>query len=83
MTQRKETVLIIGGTDGLGKAATLLLARSGYFVFAAGRSATKREELDRLAKVCGYTMIMYIKQEAQCKYPNGETASPYGCLRLS
>ena len=49
MTQRKETVLITGGTDGLGKAATLLLARSGYFVFAAGRSATKREELDRLA----------------------------------
>lgn len=49
MAQTKGTVLITGGTDGLGKAAALLLARRGYFVFAAGRSADKREELDRLA----------------------------------
>ncbi len=45
----KGTVLITGGTDGLGKAAALLLARRGYLVYAAGRSAQKREELDRLA----------------------------------
>ena len=49
MAQLKGTVLITGGTDGLGKAAALLLARRGYLVFAAGRSAAKREELDRLA----------------------------------
>jgi NAD(P)-dependent dehydrogenase (short-subunit alcohol dehydrogenase family) len=49
MSQAKGAVLITGGTDGLGKAATLLLARRGYSVFAAGRSAAKREELDRLA----------------------------------
>jgi NAD(P)-dependent dehydrogenase (short-subunit alcohol dehydrogenase family) len=49
MTQAKQTVLITGGTDGLGKAAALLLAQRGYAVFAAGRSAQKREELDRLA----------------------------------
>jgi len=49
MSQTKGTVLITGGTDGLGKAAALLLARHGYFVCAAGRSAVKREELDRLA----------------------------------
>jgi NAD(P)-dependent dehydrogenase (short-subunit alcohol dehydrogenase family) len=42
-------VLITGGTDGLGKAAALLLARRGYLVYAAGRAAQKREELDRLA----------------------------------
>lgn len=45
----KGTVLITGGTDGLGKAATLLLARRGYAVYAAGRSASKREELNRVA----------------------------------
>jgi NAD(P)-dependent dehydrogenase (short-subunit alcohol dehydrogenase family) len=45
----KGTVLITGGTDGLGKAATLLLARRGYAVYAAGRSASKRDDLDRLA----------------------------------
>lgn len=49
MTNTKQNVLITGGTDGLGKAAALLLARRGYVVFAAGRSAQKREELDRLA----------------------------------
>jgi NAD(P)-dependent dehydrogenase (short-subunit alcohol dehydrogenase family) len=49
MSEAKGTVLITGGTDGLGKAAALLLARHGYFVFAAGRSAAKREELDRVA----------------------------------
>jgi NAD(P)-dependent dehydrogenase (short-subunit alcohol dehydrogenase family) len=46
----KGTALITGGTDGLGKAATLLLARRGYSVFAAGRSASKRDELNRLAQ---------------------------------
>jgi NAD(P)-dependent dehydrogenase (short-subunit alcohol dehydrogenase family) len=50
MTEKKPTVLITGGTDGLGKAAALLLARRGCFVFAAGRSPSKREELDRLAQ---------------------------------
>ena len=49
MTQPRKTVLITGGTDGLGKAAALLLAKEGYAVFASGRSAQKREELDRLA----------------------------------
>lgn len=49
MPQYKQIVLITGGTDGLGKAAALLLARRGYLVFAAGRSEQKRGELDRLA----------------------------------
>src|SRR5229473_1110137 len=44
-----RTVLITGATDGLGKAAALLLAENGFRVFAAGRSAEKRAQLDTLA----------------------------------
>src|SRR6266480_6306621 len=44
-----QTVLITGATDGLGKAAALLLAENGYWVLAAGRSAEKRARLEALA----------------------------------
>lgn len=50
MAEFRKTVLITGGTDGLGRAATVHLARKGYPVFAAGRSAEKRQELERIAK---------------------------------
>src|SRR5215813_10619396 len=44
-----KVVLITGGTDGLGKAAAILLAQRGYRVFAAGRSAEKRAAIDAVA----------------------------------
>jgi len=49
MSETSQTVLITGGTDGLGRAAAILLAERGYRVFAAGRSAEKRADLDKLA----------------------------------
>ena len=46
----QQTVLITGGTDGLGKAAAVLLAQHGYRVVATGRSAGKLADLDAFAK---------------------------------
>src|SRR5579863_261576 len=48
--QGVRTVLITGATDGLGKAAATLFTERGYRVFAAGRSAEKRAQLDALAR---------------------------------
>lgn len=47
---KQTTVLVTGGTDGLGRATALLLASKGYRVFAAGRSSQKRAALEELAK---------------------------------
>lgn len=46
----QKSILITGATDGLGRAAAILLAQHGYRVFAAGRSAEKRAQLDALAQ---------------------------------
>jgi NAD(P)-dependent dehydrogenase (short-subunit alcohol dehydrogenase family) len=42
-------VLVTGGTDGLGRAAAILLAERGYRVFAGGRNAARRAALEQLA----------------------------------
>jgi NAD(P)-dependent dehydrogenase (short-subunit alcohol dehydrogenase family) len=44
-----KVVLITGGSDGLGKAAAILLAERRYRVVAAGRSVKKLAELESLA----------------------------------
>lgn len=67
MTQTSQSVLITGATDGLGKAAALLLAERGYRVFAAGRSPQKRGELDRIAAQKGWpleTLEMDVREDA-------------------
>lgn len=46
----QEIVLVTGGTDGLGRAAAVLLAGHGYRVFAGGRSAERLAAIDQLAR---------------------------------
>jgi NAD(P)-dependent dehydrogenase (short-subunit alcohol dehydrogenase family) len=48
--QSRGTVLVTGGTDGLGRAAAILLAQSGYQVFSGSRSAEHRAALDQFAR---------------------------------
>ncbi|MFZ3245510.1 MAG: SDR family oxidoreductase [Candidatus Acidiferrales bacterium] len=45
-----HTVLVTGGTDGLGRATATLLASEGYRVFAAGRNPQKRAALEQFAE---------------------------------
>jgi NAD(P)-dependent dehydrogenase (short-subunit alcohol dehydrogenase family) len=45
-----KTVVITGGTAGLGRATALLLAGNGYRVFATGRSAERRAALEAHAR---------------------------------
>lgn len=45
-----STVLVTGATDGLGRATAQLLAREGYRIFAAGRNAEKRAQLESEAR---------------------------------
>lgn len=45
-----NSVLVTGGTDGLGRAAAVLLAEHGYQVFAGGRDSGKLACLDQLAR---------------------------------
>lgn len=51
-----KTVLVTGGTDGLGRATAILLAQEGYRVFAAGRDAQKRAALEQFAEAHGLTL---------------------------
>lgn len=48
--KKLNTVLVTGGTDGLGRATAILLAERGYRVFAAGRNAERLEALGQLAR---------------------------------
>ena len=45
-----KTILVTGGTDGLGRATAILLAQEGYRVFAAGRNPQKRAALEQFAE---------------------------------
>lgn len=50
MAESRGTTLITGGTDGLGKAGALRLARAGWRVFAGGRNAARRAALEAEAQ---------------------------------
>ena len=46
----RGTALVTGGTDGLGRAAAIMLAARGYRVFAGGRNEGRRTALEQLAR---------------------------------
>src|SRR6202790_754255 len=69
-TTKLKNVLITGATDGLGKAAAVLLARHGYRVFAAGGSGGKSRHLGGLGrqqKLTLETVDMDVCEDASVK----------------
>ena len=48
--QNPTIALVTGATDGLGRAAAILLASQGYRVFAGGRNAERLAAIDQLAR---------------------------------
>src|ERR1700680_1420229 len=78
-----QTVLITGATDGLGRAAALLLAERGYQVFAAGRSPEKRAQLEALArenKLTLETLELDVCEEASVQRAVGEVLGKAGAI---
>ncbi|HYL09928.1 MAG TPA: SDR family oxidoreductase, partial [Candidatus Acidoferrales bacterium] len=67
-----STVLVTGGTDGLGRATSILLAERGYRVFAAGRNAERLEALRNLA--CERKLPLEPLELDVCDAASGERA---------
>lgn len=55
-TSGARTALVTGATSGLGRATAILLAENGWRVFAAGRSAERRRELEEHARQRGLAL---------------------------
>jgi NAD(P)-dependent dehydrogenase (short-subunit alcohol dehydrogenase family) len=76
-----KTVLITGGTDGLGKATALLLAEQGYRVIATGRNAGRRAQLEALArerKLPLTTVEMDVREDASVERGLVELRAQHG-----
>jgi NAD(P)-dependent dehydrogenase (short-subunit alcohol dehydrogenase family) len=81
--KRSQVVLITGATDGLGRAAALLLAVRGYRVFAAGRSAEKRAKLEALARETNIsleTIELDVCEDASVQPAIGEVLARAGAI---
>jgi NAD(P)-dependent dehydrogenase (short-subunit alcohol dehydrogenase family) len=58
MHARSHTVLVTGGTSGLGRASVEKLARDGHRVFAFGRNVEQLQLLNKLAGVTAFEADM-------------------------
>jgi NAD(P)-dependent dehydrogenase (short-subunit alcohol dehydrogenase family) len=79
----QKSVLITGATDGLGRAAAILLAERGYRVFAAGRSPEKRAQLDALAtgkKLPLETLELDVCEDASVHHAVGAVLAKAGAI---
>lgn len=79
----KKTVIITGGTTGIGKATALLFAKSGYNVVVTSRNADKESEVLADFKQNGAEVTFYpldVTNEEQVKSVITKTVVKFGKL---
>jgi NAD(P)-dependent dehydrogenase (short-subunit alcohol dehydrogenase family) len=64
----RKTVFITGATSGIGRAATLEFASSGYEVFATYRSEADRRDLDEIENVHPIKMDVTVAADLERAY---------------
>jgi NAD(P)-dependent dehydrogenase (short-subunit alcohol dehydrogenase family) len=64
----RKTVFITGATSGIGRAATLEFAASGYEVFATYRSEADRRDLDEIENVHPIKMDVTVAADLERAY---------------
>ena len=79
---KDRTVLISGGTSGIGLAAAEAFLRQGASVALLGRDAAKGEAAEREFNAKGLTQVIYIKSDVtkleQCQEAVALTAAAFG-----
>ena len=78
-----KTVIITGGTSGIGKATALRFAREGYHVVTTSRSEEKKERFLKEFSDLGYEATVYnvdVTDEAQVEQLIQDTVAKYGHL---
>ena len=78
-----KTVIITGGTSGIGKATALRFAREGYHVVTTSRSEEKKERFLKEFSDLGYEATVYnvdVTDEAQVEQLIQDTVAKYGRL---
>jgi len=79
-----RTVIVTGGTKGIGRAAALTLAREGAHVVVTGRDAKGGGETARLVKEAGFDSIYLshdVASEDDWERVVGEAEAKFGELR--
>ena len=82
-SKSRKTVIITGGTTGIGKATAMKFAENGYIVVVTSRDARKEAEIRNEFKAKGLDVdfrVLDVTNEEQVRDVIRETVAKYGKL---